>query len=640
MKFTTLRNVTLALLFALLADAAYAGSSGPSPAQRENRRDNNDDQEQQGRPTPRGGVQVLPQEHGGVDLDQFNRRPGNQQNRNEADADTRNNQGARPTIPTDGDPAAGLVPNAGPAAGNTNGPAAQPNQGKVRQLQQQLNLEQKVGKTPQAQPRQLGDANQQAAPPPQNRNEGNVDTRNNPVAGSAVQPHQGQGQQQRIQQLPNANQPPTPQGLGVGNQGATPQNLQDRNRANADARNHPIGGPAAQPPNATPAQVSTDIFDPYTKPTIQYEGDVLFDENEPYLAEDGTLNGRLVGEYLAGGATSRVHKSSDPKLVKKIISLNWANAEKAGATITEQNVGRTMLQGLQLATHSTLFRVAERHEQAVISARNDKKEYRFVFNREDNIASEVYERYAGESNPKGKAPLPIKDASGQPITVSNAEKRAEKRDQARKGKNENDDASPLTDLEELTINLIIRTLNDNGLVWTDHKLANLDIVRNEHSPTGYQVVFFDFDGFRRVKGSTEAVQAEAARDIQKAFDNPALPNLNIPRDRGWNMMDNRVKQAYRKHYSDECKEIEAKGGNIPLDLGFNKTAFQGQPVRTLASPPANLNRSNYLYFNGLSEQAFKDTVATINDRYKLKIEFSPNNPIKSITIPTLRDVQP
>jgi hypothetical protein len=678
MKFTTLRNVTLALLFALLADTVYAGSSGPTPAQRENRRDNNDDQEQQGRPTPRGGVQVLPQEHGGVDLNQFNRRPGNPQNPNERGVAPRNNQVGGPAIPTDGDPAAGPVPNAGPATENTTSPAAQPNQPNqtnvqpnVRQRQQQLGLEQILGQNRPAQPPQLRDANQPAPPnTPRGPGAGNQRTtpqnlqdrnRTNVAPGA----NQWQGQQQRILQLPNANQRPVqpPQGGGQFGQGLG--NPQNPNEANADTRNNPVGGPAVQPnqrnvqrlpnanqpaappnlsasiaptrqPNATPAQVSTDIFDPYTKPTIQYEGDVLFDNNQPYLAAEGTLNGRPVGKYLAGGATSRVHESLDPKLVKKIISLNRPrrSREEAGATITEQNVGRTILQGLQVTTQSTLFRVVERREQAVISAKDKKgKEYHFVFNREENIASVVY---ADRDNPK--SPVQIVDSlTKMPITASNAEDRAKLRDNTK----EKEKRSPLTDLEELTINLVIRTLNDHGLVWTDHKLANLDIVRNEDSPTGYQVIFFDFDGFRQVKGDgsprESQRQAEAAREIQKAFDNPALPNQAIPFDKGWRMMYDRVIKAYRTHYPDEYQEAERQAGlqkddrvkeNILLTAGFDLSVFAGQPVTTLASPPANLNRGNYLLFNSLNEQDFKTKVDEISQQHKLKIEFDPKNPIK------------
>lgn len=592
MKLFTLRDVVLALLFALLTDAVYAGSSGPTPGQRENRRDqhNNGGQGQQGGgqfgqgrggQIPQGGVQVLP------------------------------------AIPTDGGPAAPPVPNASPAVGNTNGPGAQPNQGqgKVQQLQQQLGLGQIVGKTPQAQPRpnqnqkmppKLGDTNQRRMtpnlPPP------------------AVPPRQ----------LGDANQPGVPLQQGDGQFGQGFGNQQN-----------PVAGPAVQPhegqvpQHATSAQPSTHIFNPATQAPIQYQGSVLSDASGPYLDENGSLDGEPVGKLLGAGATSRVHESSDSKFVNKIISLNWGNEGEAAATIIDQNFGRDVLSGLKATTGSALFKVATLAKQSVISATQNGSEYRFVFNREENISSVVY---AAEDIAMDKSNAQIADSSTKTlITVSNAETRAELRNTAAK-KNKNGQP-PLTDLEELTINLVIRTLNDHGIVWTDHKLANLDVVRNEDSPTGYQVIFFDFDGFRRVKGDdlSGQAQAKAARDIQKAFDNPALPNPNKQGDSGWEMMDNRVKQAYKKHYSNE---YEKAGGNIPLDLGFDKTAFGGQPVTTLASPPANMDRINYLYYNGLAEHEFRGVVNDINRKYTLKIQFEPRHPIPPITIPVLRNKQP
>lgn len=620
MKLRMLRTVTLTLLFVLLADAVYAGSGdGPTPGQRQQRRDNNNNggQRQQGQRVPQGGGQVLPvvPQNGGINLDQLNRRLGNPQNQNEADVDTRNNPVARPAVPTDDDPAVRLVPNAGPAAGTATVPTAQPNQGRVqqlqRQLQQQLGPEQMLGDqgTPagpppdanRRRPRVLGDANQLA--PPKN---------SPPPPPNPLDAPPGQG----IGSPPNQNRPiPI-----LGNQAASPPN-----------RPAPLA--PTQQPNATPSQVSATVFDPFTKPTITYRGDVLFlnkrGKRVEYLAENGLLNGQPVGKLLGGGANSRVHKSSDPKFVKKLINLNWQeNPEKGGATITDQNFGREILHGLNLITQSPLFRVAKLNRQEVVSAmQDDKKEYRFVFNREENITSDVYE---GNDDPTSKV-LIVDPSTEEAKRASNAEERANKRNPASN--------PPLTELEEFTINLVIRTLNDHGIVWTDHKLANLDIVRDERSPTGYQVIFFDFDGFRRVKGDTLATQAAAARDIQKAFDNPAIPNSNTPGDKGWEMMDNRVKQAYRHHYRDECKSYENANRDIPLDMGFNLTAFGTAPVRTLATPPANLNRTNYLYFNGLSELNFKRKVEELNEKYTRNIEFNPMNP-EPIRIPVLSNKQP
>ena len=80
----------------------------------------------------------------------------------------------------------------------------------------------------------------------------------------------------------------------------------------------------------------------------------------------------------------------------------------------------------------------------------------------------------------------------------------------------------LTPKEELTINLAIRRLNNKGVVWTDHKLQNLDIVKDKSSPTGHRVVFFDFDGFRPVTGNDSSDRRRKARELQQKFDSIAV----------------------------------------------------------------------------------------------------------------------
>ena len=72
--------------------------------------------------------------------------------------------------------------------------------------------------------------------------------------------------------------------------------------------------------------------------------------------------------------------------------------------------------------------------------------------------------------------------------------------------------------EELTMALAIREMNNKGVVWTDHKPVNFDIVPNPDAPTGYQMVIFDTGGIRPVTGATAENRAMTAIEIQRAFD--------------------------------------------------------------------------------------------------------------------------
>jgi len=225
-----------------------------------------------------------------------------------------------------------------------------------------------------------------------------------------------------------------------------------------------------------------------------------------YRLKPGKNAGEL-GTQLGGGANSIVYRSkSQPnRLVNKFVRLtnNDGNIDpKADVTLTDQLAGRTMLGNLnnifKNKGQDSLFRVAGTDGPPVIwkaRAPNGTTQ-RFALTRDENISSPVYDV-------NGNAKL---KANGERIKVTDARSRIEAR------------GYELTPKEELTINLVVRGLNQNGIAWTDHKLANLDIVKDRKSPTGHRVVFFDFDAFRPVKGANRKERYKNAREIQRGFD--------------------------------------------------------------------------------------------------------------------------
>ncbi|MGE9291579.1 MAG: hypothetical protein ACQKBT_11345, partial [Puniceicoccales bacterium] len=362
----------------------------------------------------------------------------------------------------------------------------------------------------------------------------------------------------------------------------------------------PIANPVPQTPNLGPRiklnENSQRVyenaiirpFDANAPATIVYKGQLQFDsKGNVSLVEGGFLGSRPLGKFLGGGANSRVHKSnSDPKSVNKIVSLNspGMTPNQVGATITDQNGGRAILNDIKKAQPNSLFSVADQQwAQIVETTGSDGKTYRFVMSREENISSPVYRT---DGRPMTR--------NGQPVTATNAWERTKERKQ------------PLTMAEELTINLVIRDLNQNGIVWTDHKLQNLDIVPDSSSPTGFRVVFFDFDGFRPVNGKSRTARWEAARDIQRAFDNPAPGWGSVGGIRG------RLRQANRKHYPAEATRQEKETGALDPFMAFDLTAFGDQNIGNLATAPANMDRPYYLYVNSMDPSNFSKEIEKFN----------------------------
>ena len=218
--------------------------------------------------------------------------------------------------------------------------------------------------------------------------------------------------------------------------------------------------------------------------------------NKFYVPDASPKLGRLLG----GGANSIAYEDgANPSKVNKLVRITKADGtidKDKESSITDQMAGRAILKKLQdvyaFNGKDSLFTIAQAYGPPVImeaKAPNGTTQ-KFALSKEQNIASPVY------------------DANGNVIgKATNAQERLQKRG-----------TQQLTKQEELTINLVIRGLNQNGIAWTDHKLANLDIVKDPKSPTGHRVVFFDFDAFRPVQGADKKERYARARKVQRTFD--------------------------------------------------------------------------------------------------------------------------
>jgi hypothetical protein len=147
----------------------------------------------------------------------------------------------------------------------------------------------------------------------------------------------------------------------------------------------------------------------------------------------------------------------------------------------------------------------------------------------------------------------------------------------------------LTAEEELTVNLVMRDLNQNGVVWTDHKLANFDIVPDPASATGHRVVFFDLDGFRPVRGNDSPQRYESAREMQRIFD--SAPDMYV--------LQSRIANFESQKYPD------GRGA-------FDFTAFGGGNLGWVATPGANKTRQGYNVLNNMARENFAKTITTFN----------------------------
>jgi hypothetical protein len=258
---------------------------------------------------------------------------------------------------------------------------------------------------------------------------------------------------------------------------------------------------------------------------------------------DGTEE-LVVGKKLGGGGfTEAYENAADPKTVikKRTISDNEDYPrDLLERMVNDSETGRKLLKSVE--DDNSLFRVAGRKGEPVWVRDPDQPGRGYVVTQEENISSTV----------NGK-------------TVSNAQERFDARDYG------------ATAEEALTIQLAVRDLNQRGIVWTDNKLQNLDVVPDANSPTGYRVVFFDYDGFRPVKGADAAERYANARKTQRIKDR-------------WNTNPNDHMAKFRAEYDDDIYDYTVFGEPVGdlFTAGRTKTGIGYLQLSDL--PPEDINR--------------------------------------------------
>jgi hypothetical protein len=182
--------------------------------------------------------------------------------------------------------------------------------------------------------------------------------------------------------------------------------------------------------------------------------------------------GNLIGQ---GAGASVFSSKADPT---KVIRISEISADaNAGKMVHYDMVGRYVGEALQRPDGNGFFRLTQTHGQFVTQDMSTKTKYLVTI--EENIAH-----------------------TGGGIT--NAADRFR--------------ITPPNPAQELTKALAIREMNRRGVVWTDHKLTNFDIIENPQSPTGYQMLIFDTGGIRPVTGQYVHERALTAEKVQRVFD--------------------------------------------------------------------------------------------------------------------------
>ena len=296
------------------------------------------------------------------------------------------------------------------------------------------------------------------------------------------------------------------------------------------------------------------------------------------LRPGGDIAGSVVGEKLGGGGISTAYKiPGDPDNVIKSVDLGstadpTTMAIRAKAVLDQETSYQILLKLEQTDAGDGLFRIARRKTDPVLveTSSGTGETRRMAVTVEENIASEV-RLHDGTR---------LLDADGNPVLVTNADDRLRARGDV-----------ALNEAERLTLNIAVRRLNRRGIVWTDQKLPNIDIVPNQKSPTGYQAVFFDLDGFRLIKSSTPMGRYELARPFQEAFDHSST-------SRG--MLKKLNEAAIRQ------------GSTISESFDFGP--YNGTEMSLPFTANVNRSRTDYNDLNELDLDAFEATVILFNTR--------------------------
>ena len=305
---------------------------------------------------------------------------------------------------------------------------------------------------------------------------------------------------------------------------------------------------------------------------------------QDFSLPDGTEiilnNGETIklGETVGVGGFRRVYSDADPTnkdFVYKVTSYEAAEGKGlSGGNLDrffhDSDVGRELLQTFEKNSSDGLFSVAGQRGQPILVDDPFHPGRKFVISKEDNIQDVV----------KVRQP----DGSIEEHKITNAA--------ARFGLRE---SGTSTEAERLTIQLAIRKLNQEGVIWTDHKLANLDVIPDSASPTGYKVIFFDHDAFRIAKGDTAYQRYATARKSQQIFDQSVV---------GQN--------SYYKML----------GSDLP---DFDHTIF-GREMIPLSTPGVNQGRKPYLELDNLSPEEFSKAVEKFGKTNGKPIPYSPPAP--------------
>jgi len=265
-----------------------------------------------------------------------------------------------------------------------------------------------------------------------------------------------------------------------------------------------------------------------------------------FKAPDGTTV--HLGKRLGTGGNAAVFADPfDPTIVHRLVPLDDIRrledfdlsglppreaAEVAGKL--GDLVGRRAAQSVQQP--DGLFRVTDNYGMTIVpDPKNPRRGW--LISREENLApdpalvADALQRYPDPADPRHQALLRAQDnIAPDGSAITDAQKRFSYRDPNM--------------AEMATMALGIREMNRRGLVWTDHKPPNFDIVRDPSSPTGYKMLIFDTDGIRPAVGADTAERFQNARAMQRFFDNTPTrgPDLEAYLDAGlnrhWDDFDN------------------------------------------------------------------------------------------------------
>jgi hypothetical protein len=221
------------------------------------------------------------------------------------------------------------------------------------------------------------------------------------------------------------------------------------------------------------------------------------------VADDGSTFelGKLVGK---GSGASVFANAADPTQVIRISEIS--TDPTAAKFVHYDMIGRYVGEAVQRPDGNGFFRLTRTHKQFIAKDLSAKTKYLVTI--EENIA------HTGGG-------------------VTNALDRFR--------------VTPPNAAQEVTKALAIREMNRRGVVWTDHKLANFDIIENPASPTGYQMLIFDTGGIRPVTGQFVHERAATAEAVQRLIDQspdryPRGPFFEFATqlDTAGNYFDNRV----------------------------------------------------------------------------------------------------